>query len=53
VGTGLGLWVTKELVEKNGGAITFRSHCQNGSSGTCFSVVLPASRNARTSAVAS
>jgi PAS domain S-box-containing protein len=42
-GTGLGLWVTKELVEKNGGTIAFRSNCQNGSSGTCFSVMLPAS----------
>lgn len=41
VGTGLGLWVTKELVEKHGGSIGFRSNCQNGSSGTCFSVILP------------
>jgi PAS domain S-box-containing protein len=46
VGTGLGLWVTKELVEKNGGAISFRSNCQNGNSGTCFSVTLPASTSA-------
>ena len=42
-GTGLGLWVTKELVEKHGGTIAFRSNCQNGNSGTCFSVMLPAS----------
>lgn len=41
VGTGLGLWVTKELVEKHGGSIGFRSNCQNGNSGTCFSVILP------------
>jgi PAS domain S-box-containing protein len=41
-GTGLGLWVTKELVEKHGGTIEFRSNYQNGSSGTCFSVMLPA-----------
>jgi PAS domain S-box-containing protein len=45
-GTGLGLWVTKELVEKHGGTIAFRSNCQDGISGTCFSVVLPASENA-------
>jgi signal transduction histidine kinase len=41
VGTGLGLWVTKELVEKNGGTITFRSNWQ-GTSGTCFVIALPA-----------
>jgi PAS domain S-box-containing protein len=40
IGTGLGLWVTKELVEKHGGTIVFRNS-QNGSSGTCFAVVLP------------
>jgi PAS domain S-box-containing protein len=45
-GTGLGLWVTKELVEKHGGTIAFRSNCQNGNSGTCFSVMLPASISA-------
>jgi PAS domain S-box-containing protein len=47
VGTGLGLWVTKELVEKHGGTIAFRSNSQNGNSGTCFSVVLPGPGNAR------
>ncbi len=54
-GTGLGLWVTKGLVEKNGGAISFRSNCQEGISGTCFSVVLPAASMSavQTSAVAS
>jgi PAS domain S-box-containing protein len=45
-GTGLGLWVTKELVEKHGGTISFRSSCDDGASGTCFSVVLPASASA-------
>jgi PAS domain S-box-containing protein len=48
-GTGLGLWVTKELVEKHGGTIAFRSNCQDGMSGTCFSVVLPTSDNASVS----
>lgn len=46
IGTGLGLWVTKGLVEKNGGTISFRSDCQEGVSGTCFSVILPASMSA-------
>lgn len=41
-GTGLGLWVSKQLVEKYGGKITFRSTCQEGASGTCFSILLPA-----------
>ncbi len=55
VGTGLGLWITKGLVEKNGGAISFRSNSAGaGLSGTCFSVVLPASRGAaQASALAS
>jgi PAS domain S-box-containing protein len=51
VGTGLGLWVTKELVEKHGGRIGFRSNSQNGSSGTCFFVVLPGPGNSKRSAV--
>jgi PAS domain S-box-containing protein len=41
VGTGLGLWVTKGLVEKHGGSIRFRS-AQGQRSGTVFSVSLPA-----------
>jgi PAS domain S-box-containing protein len=41
-GTGLGLWVTRELVEKHGGTIDFRSACDPGTNGTCFCVVLPA-----------
>jgi PAS domain S-box-containing protein len=41
-GTGLGLWVTRQLVEKNSGTIDFRSNCQQGQSGTCFRVILPA-----------
>jgi PAS domain S-box-containing protein len=43
IGTGLGLWVTKGLVERNGGAISFRSNSRDGCTGTCFSVTLPAS----------
>jgi PAS domain S-box-containing protein len=41
VGTGLGLWVSKQIVEKNGGQIGFRTKCEDGNSGTCFSVVMP------------
>jgi len=41
VGTGLGLWVTKQIVEKHGGLIEFRSTTETGRSGTCFSVFLP------------
>jgi PAS domain S-box-containing protein len=51
IGTGLGLWVTKGLVERNGGAISFRSNCHNGTNGTCFSVTLPASMTPAQTAV--
>jgi len=33
-GTGLGLWITKDLVVKNGGAIKIRSNTRAGQSGT-------------------
>ena len=41
VGTGLGLWVCKQLVEKNGGAIRVRSTIGEQRRGTTFSVTLP------------
>jgi signal transduction histidine kinase len=41
VGTGLGLWVTRGIIEKQGGAIGFRSRTEHPS-GTCFRVFLPA-----------
>ena len=41
VGTGLGLWVCKQLVEKNGGSIQVRSNTAGERRGTTFSVVLP------------
>jgi PAS domain S-box-containing protein len=42
VGTGLGLWLSKQIVEKNNGYIEFRTRSGAANSGTCFSVVLPA-----------
>jgi two-component system NtrC family sensor kinase len=41
VGTGLGLWVSKQLVDKNGGSIRVRSNREGARRGTTFSVVLP------------
>jgi signal transduction histidine kinase len=37
----LGLWVSKQLVDKNGGSIRFRSNREGARRGTTFSVVLP------------
>ncbi len=42
VGTGLGLWVSQEIVRKHGGSITLRSSVIPGHSGTVFSIFLPA-----------
>jgi signal transduction histidine kinase len=41
VGTGLGLWVSREIVQKHGGKITLRSSVATGHSGTVFSIFLP------------
>jgi PAS domain S-box-containing protein len=41
VGTGLGLWVSREIVQKHGGNITLRSCVAPGHSGTVFSIFLP------------
>jgi signal transduction histidine kinase len=41
VGTGLGLWVCKQLIEKNGGSIQVRSNTDGARKGTTFSIVLP------------
>jgi PAS domain S-box-containing protein len=41
LGTGLGLWVTKQIVEQHGGSIQVRSNINPGSSGTTFSILLP------------
>jgi signal transduction histidine kinase len=51
VGTGLGLWVTKQLVEKHGGRISVRSSTGERH-GSTFSIVLPerVQRDSRASA---
>ena len=41
VGTGLGLWVTKGIVESQGGIIEVQSSNQPEDHGTCFSIILP------------
>jgi PAS domain S-box-containing protein len=42
VGTGLGLWVSKQIVDKHGGTIRVRSSTEGSRRGTVVSVVLPA-----------
>lgn len=42
-GTGLGLWVSRGIVEKYGGSMRFRSSTREGCAGTVFSVFLPVS----------
>ncbi len=41
VGTGLGLWVCKSIIEKQGGSIRLKSNVVPGKSWTAFSVFLP------------
>jgi PAS domain S-box-containing protein len=41
VGTGIGLWVTRELVEKNGGEISVRSGDLDGGMKTSFRIEFP------------
>jgi PAS domain S-box-containing protein len=41
IGTGLGLWVSKQIVDKHGGSIRIRSCSEGKHRGTVFSVVLP------------
>lgn len=44
VGTGLGLWVVKEIVERHGGAVEVSSQNGSGSRGAIFTVQLPCNR---------
>ena len=48
VGTGLGLWVSREIAERHGGTITVQSRVGD-SHGTVFTVLLPCSVDARQS----
>jgi signal transduction histidine kinase len=41
-GSGLGLWVSRNLVMKHDGTIRFRTSTRSGASGTAFEVFLPA-----------
>lgn len=41
VGTGLGLWVSRQLIQKHGGLIRFRTCTTEGRSGTTFSFTVP------------
>jgi PAS domain S-box-containing protein len=41
VGTGIGLWVTKRLVEARGGEISVASSTEYGNSGTALTVFIP------------
>jgi signal transduction histidine kinase len=48
VGTGLGLWVTKQIIDKHRGFIQVRSRTEGPRRGTTFSVTLPADSAAPT-----
>jgi signal transduction histidine kinase len=41
VGTGLGLWVSKQIIDNHGGTIRVRSSSEGIRRGTVFSVVVP------------
>lgn len=40
-GTGLGLWISQEIVARHGGRLSMRSRCGPGVSGTVFTLFLP------------
>ena len=47
VGTGLGLWVCKEIAERHGGSVQVESKTANGAKGAIFTVLLPEMGSAR------
>jgi PAS domain S-box-containing protein len=52
VGTGLGLWVTKQIAERHGGTVNVQSRTNGEERGTVFSVFLPEHHAANVSAAA-
>jgi signal transduction histidine kinase len=48
-GTGLGLWVSRGIVEKHGGFVRVRTCTRSGNSGTSFMIFLPIDASAVTS----
>jgi len=40
-GTGLGLWISKGIIQKYGGSISFKSLRRSGRNVTCFQIFLP------------
>jgi signal transduction histidine kinase len=49
-GTGLGLWISRGIIQKYDGLIQFRSVSVGGRNATCFSVYLPGSNGVHASA---
>jgi signal transduction histidine kinase len=50
-GTGLGLWISREIVDRHRGALRIRSSQSNLGSGTVFALFLPFDQDARPPAV--
>lgn len=50
LGTGIGLWVTKQLVERRGGQIAVTSSTEPGKSGTSVTIYIPFASPAKTKA---
>lgn len=44
VGTGLGLWITRGIVDKHGGLLHLKSRIKTGMSGTACSIFIPCDR---------